>query len=164
MAGPDFLLDAGTNGFIISPFNLMSTELNSLGGNSTVSNTATSTAGGASGVFAQSNFGNAQKVLIWFIAGGAITPVAGGNITGWWLSSNNGGTNFEKTVTSTALPRAPDFIIPLYNSAYASGDMSFASVCRAPWPSCKVFIQNNSGNNMPASGNLIIAGPVAEKY
>ena len=48
MSGPtkDFLLDPGTNGFIATPFNLMTTELNSL----VNTDRALSSVGGSSGV------------------------------------------------------------------------------------------------------------------
>ena len=51
----DFLQDPGTNGFIATPFNLLSTELNSL----VTGNTAVSSAGGTSGVFTQTNYNSA---------------------------------------------------------------------------------------------------------
>lgn len=156
----DFLLDPATNGFIVSPFNLMSTELNGLSS----ANSAVSTAGGSSGVFTQTNFANAQKCFVFFEAGGTFTPTAGGNIAGWWLMSEDGGSHFEKTVTNTSLPRPPDFMIPLFASAYALGDRSWSAVCRAPWPSCEVFVVNNAGVALPATGNLILAAPVAERY
>lgn len=157
----DFILDPGTNGFIATPFNLMTTELNALASGSV----ATSSVGGTSGVFTQTNFANAQKCFITFKAGGAFTPTAGGNITGWWLMSPDGGTTFEIALGSNlALPRPPDFIIPLFASAYASGNLSFSSVIRAPWSSCKAFIQNNSGVALAATGNVIQAAPVAERY
>lgn len=156
----DFLLDPGTSGFIATPFNLYSTELNALGSGST----ATSSVGGTSGVYTQTNFANAQKCFVFFESGGAFTPTAGGNLTGWWILSDNGGTNFEFTVANTAMPRAPDFVIPLYASAYAAGGRSWSQVVRAPWPSCKIYIQNNSGAALPATGNLILAAPVAERY
>lgn len=156
----DFLLDPGTNGFIAVPFNLLSTELNSLATGTGV----TSSVGGASGVFGQTNFANAQKCYVFFESGGSFTPTAGANIAGWWLLSDDGGTHFEKTVANTSLPRPPDFVIPLYASAYASGDRSWSQVIRAPWPSCKIFAINNAGVALPSTGNLILAAPVAERY
>ena len=160
MAGPDFLLDAGTSGFITSLFNLMTTELNALGNGAI----ATSSVGGSSGVFSQTNFVNAQKVFVIFTAGGAFTPTAGGCLSGWWDMSDDGGTHFEKTVAATAMPRPPDFYIPLFASAYASGDRSWSPVARAPWPSCKIVVQNNSGVALSASGHTLQAACVAEKY
>lgn len=156
----DFLLDAGTSGFIATPFNLQSTELNAL----TNGSSAVSSVGGTSGVYTQSNFNNAQWFIPLFIAGGAFTPTAGGAISGWFLFSDNGGTNFEKTVSNTALPRPPDFVIPLFASAYASGDRAFGPIARGPWPSCKVLLINNAGATLPATGNLVLAAPVAERY
>ena len=46
----DFLLDPGTNGYITSLFNLVTTELNTLG----IASATTSSVGGSSGVFSQS--------------------------------------------------------------------------------------------------------------
>ena len=112
MSGPskDFLLDPGTNGFIATPFNLMTTELNSLA----TTDSAISSVGGSSGVFAQSNFDNEMLYEVYFVAGGSISSIsAGGNLAGWWCKSTDGGTTFEKTVSNTAFPRPPDLLIPL---------------------------------------------------
>lgn len=167
MAGPDFLLDPGTNGFIASAFNLQTTELNSLASGGA----ATSSVGGSSGVFSQTNFGNAIECLLSFTAGGAWTPTAGGVIAGWWLESTDGGTNFETLIstpstTVPALSRPPDFIIPVYEggAAWASTNFRFSQPSRAPYPSCKVVAQNLSGAALPAAGNIIKAYPVAWKY
>lgn len=158
----NFLDAAGTNGFLTSLFNLMTTELNTLG----IGATATSSVGGTSGVFTQTNFANAQKTFVVFTSGGAFTPTAGSGavLAGWWLMSDDGGTHFEKTVASTALPRPPDFYIPLFASAYASGDRAWSPVTRAPWPSCKIFVLNSAGVALPASGNTLQAATVAEQY
>lgn len=155
----DFLLDPGTSGFIATPFNLQSTELNAL----TNGSSATSSVGGTSGVYTPSNFANAQWWLPIFIAGGAFTPTAGGAISGWFLYSDDT-THFEKAVSNTALPRPPDFVIPLFASAYASADRAFGPIARAPWPNCKILLINNAGATLPATGNLVMAGPVAERY
>jgi hypothetical protein len=157
----DFLLDPGTSGFIATPFNLLSTELNAIAN----AGTATSSVGGTSGVFTQTNFANAQWVLPYWTYGAAFgtAPTAGANLTGWWLMSPDGGTTFEATVSGTALPRPPDFIIPVYLNITSTGIL-FGPVCRAPWTSCKVLIQNNTGQTLPATGNLIKCGPVAERY
>ncbi|MFZ0559859.1 MAG: hypothetical protein WAN31_05900 [Methylovirgula sp.] len=157
----DFLEAAGTNGFIATPFNLLSTELNSLGS----TDTAVSSVGGTSGVFSQSNYANAIWAAIYFYSGGSFTPTGSPYIAGWFLFSPDGGSTFEATASNTALARPPDFIIPLLASAYASGNQAQASgIVRVPWWSNKVFIQNNAGVALPSSGNLIKAAPVAVQY
>lgn len=103
----------GTGGFLTSPFNLMTTELNTL----TNGSSATSSVGGTSGVFTQSSQGSGIWGFAHFKSGGAVTPTAGGYIAGWFLYSPDAGSTFEFTVSNTDLPRNPDFIIPLYASA-----------------------------------------------
>lgn len=157
----NFLEAAGTNGFIATPFNLMTTELNTLA----IGANAVSSVGGTSGVFAQSNFASAIWGEIHFKSGGAFTPLAGGYLAGWFLYSPDGGTTFEKVVAATDLPRIPDFVIPLFASAYASSDIAQAQgIVRMPWWSTKVYIGNRSGVALPSSGNVIQAGPVAIQY
>jgi hypothetical protein len=162
MSGPskDFLLDPGTNGFIATPFNLMTTELNSVANG----NSALSSVGGTSGVFSQSNFDNEMLYEVYFVAGGSISSIAaGGNISGWWCKSTDGGTTFEKTVSNTAFPRPPDLLIPL-DASYSSSDIRFGLIAPCPWPSAKLFVINNSGQTLPSSGNKILAAPVGWGY
>ncbi len=154
----NFLEAAGTSGFIATPFALMgTTDLSGLTNTSTITSTASA--------LSQTTFANAIWCQIFFQAAGAFTPTAGGMILGWWLNSDNGGTNFEKVVTNTALPRTPDFVIPLFASAYASGDRSWSQgYVKAPWPSCKAYIQNMAGVTLSANNHLIQACPVAVQY
>lgn len=158
----NFLLASGTNGFIVTPFDLQSTELNTLANG----NTATSSVGGTSGVYTQTSTGQAPQGEVWFSAGGAFTPTAGGYLAGWFLRSSDGGTTFERVVANNDLPRAPDFVIPLFASAYASGDLAFAAgvTVLLPWESFKVLLRNNSGVALPASGNHLKLGPVALQF
>lgn len=154
----DFLYDAGTSGFLATPFNLQSSELNSLANN----NTVISSVGGTSGVFSQTNTVNAMLGAVYFSAGGAFTPVTGGYLAGWFIRSPDGGSTFERIVTNTAPPRSPDFILPLFASAYASADLAWSQdpELRLPFEFFKVLIQNLSGVTLPASGNLVKLGPV----
>ena len=157
----NFLQASGTNGFIATPFNLMSTELNTLANNSS----AVSSVGGSSGIFTLANFANAIWCEIYFTFGGACTPVAPNAIYGWFLFSPDGGTTFETTAANTDLPRAPDFIIPILISAYATGNIAQASgLVRVQAGSSKVFINSHVGASLPSSGNLIKAAPVAIQY
>jgi hypothetical protein len=150
----------GTNGFLTAPFNLMSTELNALANGSN----AVSSAGGTSGVFTQSSWGSGIWGVIDLVAGGAFTPTAGGYLAGWFLYSPDGGTTFEKVVAATDLPRAPDFIIPLFASAYAANDVSSSGLVKLPWWSHKVYIANHAGVALASTSNLIKGASVAVQY
>ena len=165
----NFLHAAGTHGFIVTPFALETTELNALGAGAA----AVSSVGGSSGVFTQSHTANAQEAAIWFKSGGTFTPAAGQALLGWFLGYDSVNTAYETEVatpstTVPALSRQPDFIIPLDNAAFASGNLRFASgangVVPAPWTDFKVLIQNWGATALPASGNVIYCGPVAEQY
>lgn len=154
----DFLYNPGTNGFTSTPYNLLSSELNSLANNTIV----TSSVGGTSGVFSQTNTGNAMLGAIYFVAGGAFTPTQGGYLLGWFSRSPDGGTNFEKSLAAVGLARSPDFIIPLQVTAYATSDIAWCQdpEVRLPFESNKIILLNASGVTLPASGNLIKLGPV----
>lgn len=157
----NFLEAVGTSGFIATPFNLQTTELNALGSGANV----VSSVGGTAGVFTQTNFASAIWGAVHFKAGGAFTPTAGGYLAGWFLYSPDGGSTFEKVVAATDVPRPPDFIIPLFASAYASGDIAQSSgIVRLPWWSTKVYVGNRSGVALSASGHVIQCGPVAVQY
>jgi hypothetical protein len=163
----NFLDAPGTNGFIATPFNLLTTEINTLGSGSA----ATSSVGGTSGVFNQTNFANGIWGSIYFTSGGAFTPTTGQALLGWFLISPDGGTTFESVIatpstTVAALSRTPDFVIPLDNAAFASGNIRWAQgrYVKLPWESCKILVQNTGTTALPASGNIIKCGPVAVQY
>lgn len=168
----DFLHEAGTSGFIVTPFQLFTsadTTLNALASGSVV----TSAHGGAltTGVFKQTDFGSAQLGQIWFtIVTAGWTPTAGGCIPGWFLMSSDGGTTFEALVaapsaTVPALPRPPDFIIPLEAAALAAGALKFANPpCPLPWTAAKCVVQNMTGAAFGAGAHTITCGPVADKF
>lgn len=157
----DFLYNAGTNGFIVTPFDLLSTELNALA----TANSVVSSVGGSSGVFNQTHFGSALLAEIWFTAGGAFTPT-GAYLSGWFIRSSDGGTNFEKFGNNIVQPRAPDFTIPLFTAAYASGDRSWANgtLVTLPPGSTKVMLYSVAGVTLPATGNHLVCAPVGVKY
>lgn len=151
----------GTNGFLVAPINVMTSELNSLANG----NSAVSSVGGTSGVFTQSSWGSGVWGVAHFKAGGAVTPTAGGYLAGWFLYSPDGGSTFEFTVANTDLPRPPDILIPLYASAYASGNQSQSSgIIRLPWWSTKTHWVSHAGATLPGSGNVIQIGSVAVQY
>lgn len=109
---------------------------------------------GTGGVLDQNDFNNALYGDVVFIAGGAFTPTAGGYIAGWFLESEDQGYNFEKTVSNVALPRAPDFIIPLFASAYAAGDRAWAKGVLFPSTPSKVVIQNQAGVTLSSTWGI----------
>jgi hypothetical protein len=166
---PNFLHATGTSGFIVSPLQLFgAAQLNALASGSGVLSTI---------VLSQANFAQAQLGLIWLsVVTAGWTPTSGGNITGWWVHSTDGGTTFESQVstpstTVPAFPRPPDFIIPVYeggntlaagNIKFASG--VFASAVQLPWDSVKAYVQNNSGAAFGAGNHTITCGPVADQY
>ena len=157
----NFLYAAGTDGFIATPFNLQTTELNSLANG----NTVISSVNGTSGVFTQTNTASVVWAVISFLAGGAFTPTTGGYIGGWFILKADD-SHFEKLVSNTAPPRSPDFTIPLFASAYAANDISACQggLVRVPACAFELLVQNSAGVSLPSSGNKIICGPVAVQY
>lgn len=157
----NFLEAAGTNGFLATPVTLMTTELNTLANG----NSATSSVGGTSGVFTQTNTSNAVWAQVFATGTTTITPTAGGYIAGWFLFSPDGGSTFELTVSNTDMPRPPDFIIPLYASALGSTwTVQGSGITRMPWWSFKLFVVNHAGVALAATGNVIKFGAVAVQY
>jgi hypothetical protein len=156
----NFLNAAGTNGFIATPFALMgTTDLASLAITAEIVSTAT--------VLTQTTFANAIWCKVLFTSAGAFTPTAGGFFAGWWLESENGGTNFERSsvVAATDMPRSPDFVIPLFAIAYASGDRQWASgLVKTPFGSAKTIFANRSGVALSAGNHTLTACPVAIQY
>lgn len=148
-------------GFLITPFNLMTTELNALGSATNV----ISSVGGTSGIFTQSSFGSGIWAAINFKAGGAFTVVAGGYIAGWFLYSPDAGTSFERVTAAVDLPRSPDFVIPLATGATTTGDIFQSSgLVRLPWWATKVYVGNRTGVALSATGHSIMCAPVAVQY
>ena len=145
----------GTNGFIVTPYNVLTTELDSLANGST----ALSSIGGTSGVFSQTNTGSAIWGHVSFYPGGAMTPTTSGYIAGWWITKDDD-SNFQRTASNVDQARSADFIIPLLASAYAAGELA-GVLARLPAPLHKVFLRNVSGVTLPSSGNKLIVGPVA---
>jgi hypothetical protein len=156
----NFLEAAGTNGFLLAPVTLMTTELNALASTANVVSSVVAS-------FNQASFNNGIWGQVHLLTGGAFTPVAGGFLEGWFLYSPDGGTSFEKAnyASATDLPRPPDFIIPFANVATAANDVYAASgITRMPWWTTKVYIGNRTGVALSASGHILKVGPVAIQY
>jgi hypothetical protein len=162
----NFLDAAGVNGLIQAAFNLMTTELNTLGSGSAATSSV-------AGPFSQTSWSNAIWGGIYFTSGGAFTPTAGGYLAGWFLLSFDGGSTFESLIstpstTVLAIGRAPDFVIPTYEggAAWAGTNIRWQQgrFCKVPWESHKVVIQNLSGVALPASGNTLKGTGMAVQY
>jgi len=152
----NFLETAGTNGFIVSPVTVMTTELNSW----TTSFTATS-----SSSFNQSSWGNSMWGVAQLILGSSITwsTSTRSSASGWFLYSPDGGTTYEVT---TPL-RSPDFFLPppLSGSSTSSSLVSISNIFRIPWCTTKIFISTpSSGIPSSASGNSLKICAVTIRY
>jgi hypothetical protein len=154
----------GTNGFTTTPFNVMTTEMNTLG----IGAAAISSVGGTSGKFNQTNTGNAVFGRCWFTTGGTVSPTAGANISIWFLTSTDGGTTFEQATsgaTPVSPPRAPDIVIPSPSGASALTGVILSPPRQNFWvETVKMFVLNNLGVAMAASGNVLTCGPEAIQY
>ena len=161
----NFLEAAGTAGFIASTS--VTITLASLGSGAATVSTSSITPGPAG------TLAGAQKCHSWFInGGGSFVPTAGGALAGWFLLSTDGGTTFESriasaTTTVMALPRSPDFIIPVYEggTTNTSGSIKFANgPFRYPYLASEVLIQNLSGSSLSTGTHQLWIGGVADQY
>jgi hypothetical protein len=99
----NFLWNAGTsnNGLLTSAITLMSTELESIASAAVI----VSSVGGSSGLFTNSNTAQAIWADLFYYPGNAgCTPTAGANMSGWFLTSPDGGTTFESATVAPARP------------------------------------------------------------
>lgn len=153
----DIKYAAGTGGFVTAPYNLFTTELNTLASG----NTAISSVGGTSGVFDQSNTGGYVWGVLSFVSGGTWTPAANGYIEGWWLGKDDA-TGYQKYLSNAAQARPADWVIGLLNTSHASGDVVGADgLVRLPAHAHKVLTRSVAGATMPSSGNKIMVGAVS---
>lgn len=152
-----FTAASGTTSVTIDVFQfpaLISGEASGVGSTDTLESSYYVGAQGSGGILCQTDFNNAALADLVFIAGAAFTPTTGGSLLGWFLRSYDGGSTFEKVVSNTAPPRAPEFIIPLYASAYAAGDRAYAPNIDLPAEPFKTLIQNEAGVTMPATWGI----------
>ncbi len=151
---------------LVSAFNLMTTEIESLTSGSVI----ISSVGGTSGVFTLTNTGQSIFGDIFFSfgypgVGSALS--AGANIAGWFLTSPDGGTTYETPYY--APPRSPDFIIPCPATTISAGAAPFKAtgLVRMPPLQFKVMIQNNTGQTL-GNGSTTVPylklAPVAMQY
>ena len=168
MMPTNFLWYSGTTpyqGLTAPSVTLMSTEATTLGSSVVV---LSSSGPNLNGVYTSSLSGQSVWGEVFFTCASTFsgTPLAGGNIAGWFIPSYDGGTTYESTNQwLPAPPRAPDFIIPfsttvgvVANSIYKANGM-----VRFPALTYKVAIQNNLGVAIGSTNTLKIA-PIALQY
>ena len=160
----NFLWYPGTsnNGLLVSALTLMTTELNSLASG----NSASSSVGGSSGVFTNSNTAQGMVGEIYLTLGAIGSAcAAGANAAGWFLVSPDGGSTFENVVSNTALPRPPDFLVALPATTITAGWV-YKGISPVMIPSLefKVYLQNNSGQTWASTANTIKLAPYAMQY
>jgi hypothetical protein len=149
-----------TGGFYITPFSVSSAgDLNGLANGNT-----TTLAGGTAYTQASFSSGIWGYVLIKFGAT-AFTATAGGFISGWWLSSHDGGTTYEtlnvtSSSTISSLPRPPDWVIPL-DAANLSSAVKWSTLARLPNAQSKIVVQNLAGVTLSAATNTVFVAPIA---
>lgn len=161
----DLIYDTGSNGYTAALTLTAGTDLASLASGGAV----TLTGGGSAGVSSQANTANgllAEVVFKTVTAG--FTPTAGGCISGWWLKSGDGGSTYETTpatasTTVPALPRPPDFIIPLDAAALGTSAVKFSTYCVPPPSTFKCLVQNNSGAAFGAGNYTLALNVIARK-
>jgi hypothetical protein len=160
-----FLWGAGTsnNGLLTSLVPLMSTELNGLANASGIVSSALGLS--TNGIFNNTLTGQGIYGDVSFLAGGAFTPTAGGNINGWFIRSRDGGTTYEYSGATPTRP--PDFVIPLVAAAYAANQQAWSMgvhAVRIPATYFKVYVVNSAGVTLYTSGNTLTLDVVGLDY
>lgn len=169
MAG-NFLLTAGTNGLFSTARTVTwTTALNNLAsGSRAISDTTADT-----GLFSQSSFSNAKYAQAEFShITATLAATAGGCLACWWLHSRDAGSTYEDESSTTpsttvpALPRPPDFIIPLYTggTAIPAGALKWSQRFRLPHVSSKLVVQNMSGAALSAHAHTLTIFGLADGY
>lgn len=160
MTTQNFLWNPGTSndGLLASAVTLLAdtSEMASLASNSYV----VSSTSGSSGVFNNGNFSQG----IWaelFVTLGAIGSAlsTGAGLTGYFLRSYDGGSNYEQTGAQP--PRPPDFFFSLPATTISAGAIYGASgLILIPPLKFKVGLFNAAGQTLASSGNSIKAAPI----
>lgn len=149
MATTTSLWAPGTSndGNYVALLTLATTELNSL----TTGSYAISSVGGASGIYTNSNTGQAMFGIPIFTFGGTVTPATPFILSCWFLQSADG-TTFEDS--SALLARAPDFVFAFSANAYASKTVIAPRVV-VPALKWKLGVLSGVGATLASTGNTI---------
>jgi hypothetical protein len=148
-------LFSGAGVYSVAVANWLTTELNSLA--SSTGNTL-STLGAA--------FQNTNAMIyadIEFLAGGTLTPSAGGFVEVWLLRSLDGGTNYEDGSATVAPARPADAIISVRSGTTITPRAGASGIILPPG-FYKPIARNQTGATLPASGNLVRFAMYTEQY
>lgn len=156
---------SSNDGLLTTAVSLMTTELQSLTNTSVI----ISSVNGSSGVFTNSNTGQAMVgEIFWNVGNPGVgsSLSSGANIAGWFLTSWDSGTTYEQT--SVAPSRPPDFIIPLpATTITASTTYKASGPIMIPALKFKVIVQNNTGQTLGNGGTTapsLKLAPFAMQY
>lgn len=145
----NFLYYAGTSGntglLVATPVTLVSTEMVSLG---------TSAVAIGATTFTSSYTGQGILADLFLTFSTSISaPTPGANFAVWFLTSPDGGTTFESSVTFNPVPnRSPDALIPISTIAINSSSVFRSQgIVRVPALEFKVAIQNNLGTTFSST-------------
>jgi len=86
---------------------------------------------------------------------------AGAALSGWFLTSPDGGTTFESA--TVVPPRPADFVVPL-DATTGNKVYKTTGLIRLPALKFKVLVQNNSGQSFTATGNTLQAAIYTIQY
>lgn len=169
MTATPILQDAVTNGFYTSSITLMTTELNALASGAGVISSVNGSS--SNGKFSQTDSTNAVRAKAFFKHGGTWTPAVGATLLFWLVESDDGGTTFEAhgapaSTTVAAMARPADITIAFDNVAFSSGQLSrnCGADFKLPAGSYTVLCQNNAGQTMPSTGNVLYLLPTANAH
>lgn len=146
---------SGAGAYTGAVSNWLSTELNALG------NSAANTLSTLGGAF--QNTGGLIMADVEFLAGGTMTPTAGGFIELWLLRSLNGGTNYEDGSATAAPGRPADAIIPVRAGTTITPRAGFSGLILPPG-FYKPIVRNQTGVSLPATTNVIRFATYTEQY
>ena len=135
-------------------FTGLSTEMNSQANAASV----TSSAGGASGVFSNTQTGYYLNADMQLFLNTMTAPTAYNLVSGWFLETIDG-TNYE--TAAAAVNRNPDFSFTM--AAITTGYY----VCKGvflPIANFKIYLTNNSGQAFASSGNVLKILPYTSVY
>lgn len=159
-----FLEATGTSGFIATASAFGTTQLSALASGGAVTSTVVFTAGTGG------TLSGAQKAQAWFTSAATFTPsTPGGGIACWFVESTDNGTTFEAVLstpsaTQMALPRPPDFYIPMELTAQGTGIKFAIGPFRLPYCAFKCIAQNLCGVTLGTGNHSITIGGVADQY
>ena len=153
----NFLAATGTNGFLtssaVTAFSSGTTTINSLSNASLAVSTS---------VFSETDTAQGLMGYVAVTFGTTWGPAtAGGNITGWWLFSPDGGSTYETTLTA----RPPDWTVAVSTSMGAAATQrAISQLVPLSWSTFKVLVQNNTGATLSSSSMALTFMAVAEQY